>query len=273
MPNSNCHTHTVFCDGSDTPQEMIERAVSLSFESLGFSVHSPMPYDNGYAIDYDRVEEYVSEIQRLREKYSEKIYVSNGIELDFDSLPFETKMFDFVIGSVHQLHFENRIYFVDYTAQMLKDCAEKEFSGSFLELAKHYYSLLYNLVCRAKPDVVGHFDLIEKFNENSLLFNNESAEYRKAALEVLDGICDVYPDVIFEVNTGAMFRCKRSVPYPAKFILEHLKRRKMRITVTSDAHCKQALNYAFDKAESLCKDCGFKSAFVITENGFEERAL
>lgn len=273
MLKSNCHTHTVFCDGKNTPEEMVEAAVALSFESLGFSAHSPMPYENSYAIGYDRVDSYVSEIKRLRKKYADRIFVANGIELDADSLPLDTQNFDFSIGSVHQLHFENRMYSVDYTAQMLKSCAEREFSGSFQKLAKHYFSLIYNLICEAKPDVVGHFDLIEKFNENGALFNSESREYRNAALEVVDGICDISPDIIFEINTGAMFRCGRSVPYPAKFILERLKERGMRITVTSDAHCTDALDFAFKSAETLCRSCGFKSAYIITQNGFSERKI
>lgn len=252
---------------------MVEAAVALSFESLGFSVHSPMPYENSYAIGYDRVDSYVSEIKRLRKKYADKIFVANGIELDADSLPFDTQNFDFSIGSVHQLHFENRMYSVDYTAKMLKSCADREFSGSFQKLAKHYFLLVYNLICEAKPDVVGHFDLIEKFNENGPLFNSESREYRNAALEVVDGICDISPDIIFEVNTGAMFRCGRSVPYPAKFILKRLKERGMRITVTSDAHCTDALDFAFKSTETLCRSCGFKSAYIITQNGFSERKI
>ncbi len=273
MLGSNCHTHTVFCDGRNTPEEMVKATVALSFESLGFSVHSPMPFEESYAIGYDDLERYVSEIKDLRECYRDSLYISNGIELDSDSLPFETRGFDFTIGSVHQLHFDDRMYFVDYKHQILKECANKEFSGSFNKLARHYFTLVYDLISSTKPDIVGHFDLIEKFNENCALFDDTNKEYRNIALETIDAICDKHPDAIFEVNTGAMFRCKRTVPYPAKFILERLKKRNMRITVTSDAHSIEALNFAFDAAESFCKDCGFKSAFVITEKGFEERRI
>ena len=36
----NLHTHCTHCDGKDTPEEMIETALSLGFTGLGFSAHS-----------------------------------------------------------------------------------------------------------------------------------------------------------------------------------------------------------------------------------------
>lgn len=273
MPKSNCHTHTVFCDGSRTPEEMVKAALKLSFESLGFSIHSPLPFESGYAVEYEKVPEYVNEIKRLKREYASKIYISNGIEIDRDSLPFDISDFDFSIGSVHQLHFDERMYEVDYKPEILLDCAKKEFDGSFQKLAEHYFYLVTDFICNEKPDIVGHFDLIEKFNENAALFDDADKKYRTAALDAVDGICDACPEIIFEVNTGAMYRCGRTVPYPQKFIMNRLFERKMRITVTSDAHCTEALNFAFDECTEFCRSCGYKSAYIITENGFEERAL
>lgn len=273
MPKSNCHTHTLFCDGSNTPEEMVKAAIELSFESLGFSVHSPLDFESGYAIELARVPEYIGEIQRLKEKYKSEIYISNGIELDRDSSQIDASMFDYVIGSVHQLHFDERMYEVDYKPEILLNCAEKEFGGSFEKLTKHYFSLVNEFICARKPDVVGHIDLIEKFNENCALFDDTTKKYRFDVLEVVDSICDSCPDIIFEVNTGAMYRCKRTVPYPQKFILNRLHERNMRITITSDAHCTEALNFAFFETSEICRSCGYKSAFIITQNGFKERKL
>ena len=36
----NLHTHSTFCDGKDTPEEMILRAIELGFNSIGFSGHA-----------------------------------------------------------------------------------------------------------------------------------------------------------------------------------------------------------------------------------------
>ena len=40
MIKSNFHTHTVFCDGADTPEELVNEAVKKGFFALGFSGHS-----------------------------------------------------------------------------------------------------------------------------------------------------------------------------------------------------------------------------------------
>lgn len=38
----NLHTHTTFCDGKNTAEEMILAALELGMDSLGFSGHSPL---------------------------------------------------------------------------------------------------------------------------------------------------------------------------------------------------------------------------------------
>ena len=41
--HSCVHTHTVFCDGADTPQAMAEAALALQFVSLAFPATAPPP--------------------------------------------------------------------------------------------------------------------------------------------------------------------------------------------------------------------------------------
>ena len=273
MIGSDCHIHTSFCDGNNTPFEMAQAAFLKGFESFGFSVHSPLPFKDSYAISESCLSEYCSEIARLKRVYDGKMQVLSGVELDRDSEKFDISLFDFVICSVHQLHFDERMYSVDYTGEMLINCVQKECGGSFLHLAEKYYSELSEFFCETRADVVGHFDLIEKFNENCALFDDTSRAYKAIALEYVDRICDQCPNAFFEVNTGAMFRCNRSTPYPSRFIIERLKKRNMRLILTSDAHCTKAIGFAFDETAGLLRDCGFKSIYIITKNGFEERAL
>ena len=41
----NYHTHTDFCDGQNTPEEMAEAAAKKGFPALGFSGHSYTDFD------------------------------------------------------------------------------------------------------------------------------------------------------------------------------------------------------------------------------------
>ncbi len=270
---SNCHTHTSYCDGKNTAEEMILAAVSSGFNALGFSGHIPMNFENEWAMTHEKLEKYYNEITALKEKYKDRIEVLCGIELDAD---FELKKdyaFDYTISSVHQIHKNGKIYAIDLTAQELKLCADTEYGGNWNKLAEEYFENVADLVIGEKTDVVGHFDLITKFNKNNCLFDVNDEEYQKSALKSIDRIMDAKPEVVFEVNTGAMYRCGNEAPYPAKFIMERIKERGGRVTVSSDAHCTDAIDFAFDKAEAYCKECGFNEIWHLTGKGFISREI
>ncbi len=36
---ANFHTHTVFCDGRNTPEEVVLSAIEKGFSAIGFSGH------------------------------------------------------------------------------------------------------------------------------------------------------------------------------------------------------------------------------------------
>ena len=70
-----------------------------------------------------------------------------------------------------------------------------------------------------------------------------------------------------------MFRCGNETPYPAPFILKRIGERGSKVTVSSDAHCIDALDFMFDKAKAYCKDCGIDSIWHLTGKGFIEEKL
>jgi hypothetical protein len=58
------HTHTTYCDGKNTPREMIEAAIAKGLRRIGFSGHSPSPCpDEDYAMAKEEVPAYVAEIR------------------------------------------------------------------------------------------------------------------------------------------------------------------------------------------------------------------
>ena len=61
---SNFHTHTCLCDGKDTPEELVLRALELGCPALGFSGHSYAPYDEGYCMSVAQTEEYIESLLR-----------------------------------------------------------------------------------------------------------------------------------------------------------------------------------------------------------------
>ncbi|MCM1544936.1 MAG: hypothetical protein NC110_06515, partial [Ruminococcus sp.] len=94
-------------------------------------------------------------------------------------------------------------------------------------------------------------------------FDDDNIEYQMIAKLYLERICRACPNMIFEVNTGAMYRCGNSQPYPAPFIMRFLKQMNMRITITSDAHNTDSLDFAFEQAAAYCKSFGFTKAEIL----------
>ena len=69
---ANFHTHTTFCDGKNTAEEMVRQAISLGFSQLGFSGHM----DPDIHMD---IQAYFNEIRRLADIYSDKIEILCGV--------------------------------------------------------------------------------------------------------------------------------------------------------------------------------------------------
>ena len=72
MELKNFHTHTTYCDGKNTTEEMILAAINQGFTALGFSGHSHTSIDPSYCMTTDETRRYIDELKALREKYADK---------------------------------------------------------------------------------------------------------------------------------------------------------------------------------------------------------
>ncbi|MBQ6065224.1 MAG: histidinol-phosphatase [Clostridia bacterium] len=259
MIGSNIHTHTTFSDGKNTPEEMILAAVKTGFHTIGFSDHSYTPFDGSYCMKRENYDAYRAEILSLKERYKGRIDVLYGTEFDYYS-PAELKEgFDYFIAGVHYIRAGGTYYAVDHCVEATLQGVNEGCGGDEKEYVRRYYE---NVVgCAAlKPLYVAHFDLLTKFG----VIDETTDFYRKTALEALDALLDA--DLPIEINTGAMARKKKDVPYPAKFLLERVAERDGCVILGSDCHNADYLDYAFDEALSRAKEAGVKNV-VEYKNG------
>ena len=77
----------------------------------------------------------------------------------------------------------------------------------------------------------------------------------------------------FEVNTGAIARGYRTSPYPDLDFLREFKRLGFGAVISSDCHNKSFLDHGFDMARELLESVGFRSKWILTNDGFVEVAL
>ncbi len=85
---SNYHTHTKRCRhafGED--EEYVQAALDRGLQILGFADHSPYVFPGDYystmRMPMCDLEDYVTSILSLREKYAEKIEIKLGLELEY----------------------------------------------------------------------------------------------------------------------------------------------------------------------------------------------
>lgn len=264
MITTNFHTHTIFCDGKDTPEEMVIEAIKKGFTALGFSGHSFFEPEKEINMSAEVQKEYIKQITELKEKYKGKIKIFCGIEQDIFS-PEPLYPYDYRIGSVHNLFKDGKYYDVDASSESTKNTVDTVYGGDFDAFAEDYFALFGTVLEKTNADIIGHIDLVSKFSET--LGYSQSDRFLKACEAAIIKL--VPYNKPFEINTGAMSRGARSIPYPTKEILQLIKKHGGKIAFSSDCHNKDYLDFGFDKAVELALSVGFCEHAIITENGIE----
>ena len=255
MIRGNLHTHSIYCDGKSTLEEMVVSAIEKGFSYLGFSGHGYTSIDERYCMSREKEKRYFEEIELLREKYDKKIKILCGIERDFYSN--KDYSVDYEIASVHYIKGGDSLFDVDESAEKQKYCIDTYFGGDPYSYAEEYYKS----VAQLQGDIVGHFDLLTKFDRAGKIFTPKEERYKKAALSALEALLS--KNMVFEVNTGAMARGYKDTPYPDRWILEEIKKRSGRVIITSDCHDKKDLDYGYNETEKILNSLGFKDYYNI----------
>ena len=262
------HTHSTLCDGKNTPEEMAAAAWAAGVRYFGFSGHSHTfcPDDGGGVLPADMTE-YRETVLRLRREYEGRMEILLGLEWETCS-DVSSVGFDYWIGSVHNLHDREtgKYYIVDWEMESLAKCCVEMFHGCFPALIGQYYADVAAVAAK-KPTILGHFDLITKLNGDGELFDEDDRHYRSMALESLH-MADT-ASTLLEVNTGAMSRGYRKMPYPALFLLKEWKEMGGKIILTSDSHSTDTVIYGYAQAAVLAKAAGFSDCVLLTAHGLK----
>ena len=122
------------------------------------------------------------------------------------------------------------------------------FDSDWYALTERFFQLEADVVRQTRCDIIGHFDLVCKFNEQRRWFDPAHPRYVAAwqnAAELL-----LKTGKPFEVNTGAISRGYRTDAYPARDIRDYLRAHGAKLILSSDAHQKENICFAFEQFES-----------------------
>lgn len=255
MIKTDFHTHTTYCDGKNTPEEMVLAAIDKEMTAIGFSGHACTSFDLGWCMSVEGTEGYLDEIERLRDIYSNKIRIYHGAEVDYYS-DYLSDRFEYRIGSVHYVEKNGVRYSVDDSPELLDDIAREAFGGDYMALCESYYANVADVINRTGADIIGHFDLITKFNEVSPKINTNDERYIAAWKQAADKLLKT--EALFEINTGAISRGYRTAPYPATAIIDYIGTNGGSFILSSDSHSTSSLLCKFDECERMIREKGYK---------------
>lgn len=260
------HTHSIYCDGKDTLEQMVLTAIEKGFDSIGFSSHSYMDIYADFSMSEEKAAQYKAEIAQLKVKYADQIKIYCGLEKD-NYTTLSTEGYEYLIGSVHVMRYKGELLFIDWTTERTRENIEKYFDGDGVAYAKHYFETVADLPNHGKFDILGHFDLLTKFNEKEPdLFDTQCDAYRAAATAAAEAL--VGKVRFFEINTGAISRGYRTTPYPDPYIVKEMKRLGFGAVISSDCHDRNFLDCGYEDAKRILKEAGFTEHYVLMDEGF-----
>ena len=242
------HIHTNYCDGKHSPRDIVSAAISQGMKEIGILCHSYMDFDQSYCIKKDQIENFKAEINALKNEYKDRIKILCGVEQDYFSNE-TTVGFDYIIGGVHYVKKDGNYLDVDLSEEAFVNSVKTFYNGDFLAFSEDYFELVGKICEKTSPDIIAHFDLVTKFNQNNKWFNTNDSRYLNAAKKAVDKLIPYNKP--FEINTGAISRGYRMEPYPEKNLIEYIKEKGGKLILSSDSHSKDTLCYKFNEYEYL----------------------
>lgn len=281
MQLSNYHSHCTFCDGRSTPEDFVKFAISHGFRAYGFSSHSPLPFETFWNMSKDDMPEYLTETDRLKKKYSDRLEIYTALEIDYldetynPSIPyFQELPLDYRIGSIHFLpvseHLsEENMVCIDGSFADYKASVERYFEGDIRKLVARYYDSTLKMIEAGGIDIVGHMDKIYMNGHKCEGFSFDAAWYQEPFRATLDLIAE--KGLMVEINTKNLE--KKQQLFPRKEYLGLLKEMNIPVMVNSDCHYPDLVNDGREKAFKLLKETGFKSTRELVKGEWQDVAI
>lgn len=232
--NYNFHSHTQFCDGRATMQQIVESAIDAGFEHWGFSPHSPVPIESSCNMTHGSVLEYLAEIARLRDLYGSEINIYASMEVDYlgndwgaHTDYFQNLNLDYLLSSVHFIKAPDGTWVdIDGKPEAFRKKMAVYFNNDIRHVVEEYFAQSAAMIEHGGFDIIGHMD---KIGNNASDFA-PGIEERSWYVALRDSLTRLAVDsgMLVEYNTKAL--------RPSEPVLEQLVGAGVAIPVNSDAH-------------------------------------
>jgi histidinol-phosphatase (PHP family) len=163
--------------------------------------------------------------------------------------------FDYIVGSVHDVDG----HVIDSRPEQTESIAAM--FGGKEQLQLRYFDALTDLIVALKPEIVGHIDLVRKFEPEGFAFGSAALHALERTLEAAKAF-----GCVLDVNCGAYRRGLGPV-YPLPSILERARRMGIRVTLGDDSHGVSSVGVGLDACIKAITDVGYSEISYLDRDG------
>ena len=253
-----------FCHhASDSLESVVRAYIDQGFTWVGITEHMaplsdawryPDEQADNLGADFllQRFRDYFAECRALAQKYRDRIEILTafetetyaGYEAQVNRLVEELRP-DYLVGSVHHV----AGHCIDYDAEHFNRAAEA--AGGLAKLYCAYFDAQYEMLCALEPSVVGHFDLIRKFDADYLQTLQDAAVWQRVERN-LD--CIAEKNLILDFNLRGFD--KATEQYPSMPVLRAAIDRGIAIVPGDDSHGVKSVGRNYVRGVSILLDLG-----------------
>ncbi|WP_296559449.1 histidinol-phosphatase HisJ [uncultured Acetobacterium sp.] len=278
---ANYHVHSDYCDGKNTLEEMVTAGIASGLTSMGLSSHLSLPFPNDWTMKEENLENYLNDVKLLKDKYSSQIELYCGLEIDFfidrqdisDLAKAVIPRLDYTIMAVHTIGITTGadVSYIDESQQNFEQGIKKYYAGDNQAFIKDYYQGIAKMVSMFEPDILGHLDLVKKYNHDNRFFHEQDTWYQETVKDCLDQIAT--KNTRIEINTGTNLRIPGVGRYPSDWMMPEMKKRNIPITIGSDSHSTAGIVFEYDEAEAYITACGYHEYWVLRKGRWDAQPL
>lgn len=247
------HVHTFRCGhAGGSSRDFVLRAIQQGLAEIGFTDHIPLYFlpeeerDPKLAMREDQFDDYIREVEGLREEFRGSIAVRLGLEADYAE-GHEKELarwlsradWDLVLGSVHWVAGG----WIDDPATSPARFAKE----GTARLYDEYYRLLAKAARTRLFDVLTHFDLPKKHGHRPPSPRGEAEDEAIAAAK--EGGCAV------EISSAGL-RKPVAEAYPEPRLLSRIVGAGIPVTFSSDAHAPAEVGWGYERTLELARTAG-----------------
>ncbi len=271
MIKFNLHSHTTFSDGLLPMEDLANCASGHDLQILGISDHAPAFFHSKWNMKYHEIKNYISQFNLIKKQIS-NLHLLLGMEVDFfpnlkNNAYFLSFGLDYTIGSVHYLDcFPDQTPFnIDSSAQTFLNGLKIIFNNNPKSMAELYYSYIIQMLKTDPPTILGHINIIEKFNfKLNNILQTDKLWYKQLLEQTIIALSKT--QTILEINARPWYLNLTPTPLPDKNTIQLAVKHNIPITISGDVHKPEEFGMYWNDTIEYAKYCGVKYISYLDQN-------